>query len=77
METGLGLIWVVVWGMIALGLIVALGRSDALAVLWRRAAVGILMVGLAWYVLLPVAIVGFGLFAAGLVTLAWQHRRAA
>jgi hypothetical protein len=77
METGLGLIWIVIWGLIALGLAAALGRSDALAVLWRRAAVGILMIGLAWYFLLPGAILGFGLFAIGLITLAWQHRRAA
>jgi hypothetical protein len=77
MKTGLGLVWVALWGIVALGLMAAFARSDALAVLGRRGAVGISLIGLAWYFLLPAAIVGFGLLAAGLLTLGWQHRRPA
>jgi hypothetical protein len=75
-ETGVGLIWFVVWGLVALGLIAALGRADAMAVLSRQTALGLSLIGLAWYFLLPVSIVGFGLFVVGLLALGWQHRRA-
>jgi hypothetical protein len=76
LETGFGLGWTVVWLVLALGLIAALGRGKAFAALVRWLPPIMLGVGLAWYFLLPVPTVGFALFVVGAVCIGWQHRRA-
>jgi hypothetical protein len=74
LEFGLGLGWAAVWLCVAVGFIAALRRTDALAALGRWLPPLAIGVGLLWYFLLPVGIVGFGLFVVGAVVLAWQHR---
>jgi hypothetical protein len=76
LEAGFGLAWTVVWVLVALGLIAAFGRADALAALLHRLPLIAVGLGLAWYFLLPLAPLGFLLFALGAVSLGWQHRRA-
>ncbi len=76
LETGFGLAWTIVWVLIALGLIAALARSDALAAVIHRLPPIMTAIGLAWYFLLPAAAVGFALFVVGAICLGWQHRRA-
>lgn len=75
LEAGFSLAWTVVWLLVALGLIAALGRSDAITALVRRLPAIAAGVGLAWYFLLPAAPVGFALFVVGAVAFGWQHRR--
>jgi hypothetical protein len=76
LETGFGLAWTVVWLLVGLGLIAALGRGNAFTALVRWLPPIMLGVGLAWYFLLPTPAVGFALFVIGAVCFGWQHRRA-
>jgi len=76
LEVGFGLAWTVVWLLVALGLIAALGRTDALAAILHRLPLIAVGLGLAWFFLLPLAPLGFLLFALGAVGFGWQHRRA-
>jgi len=76
LEGGFGLAWTVVWLLVALGLIAALGRADALVLILHRLPLIAVGLGLAWYFLLPGAPLGFLLFALGAIGFGWQHRRA-
>ncbi len=75
LEAGFSLAWTVVWLLVALGLIAALGRADAFAAVVRRLPPIVAGIGLAWYFLLPAAPLGFTLFVVGAVCFGWQHRR--
>jgi hypothetical protein len=75
LEVGFGLGWAIVWSLVGLGLIAALGRADAMAALRRRVPFLAIAVGLAWYFLLPGGPLGFALFVLGAVSFGWQHRR--
>jgi hypothetical protein len=76
LETGFGVAWTVVWLVIGLGLIAALARTDAMAAILHRLPPVLAAIGLAWYFLLPAALVGFALFVVGAICLGWQHRHA-
>jgi hypothetical protein len=75
LEVGFGLGWAIVWTLVGLGLIAALGRADALAALVHRLPLLVIGVGLAWYFLLPAGLLGFALFVLGAVSFGWQNRR--
>jgi hypothetical protein len=75
LEAGFGLTWTALWLLVAVGLIVALSQADASRALARRLPPIAAGLGLAWYLLLPAAPIGFALFVLGSVCLGWQHRR--
>jgi hypothetical protein len=75
LEVGFGLGWAIVWSLVGLGLIAAVGRADALAALVHRMPLLAIGVGLAWYFLLPAGPLGFALFVLGAVSFGWQNRR--
>ncbi|MGE5191357.1 MAG: hypothetical protein ACM3U2_02575, partial [Deltaproteobacteria bacterium] len=74
LETLFGLVWTIVWLLVALGLIAALGRAQAFSAVARRLPLIAAGVGLVWYFLLPAATAGFALFVIGALTFGWQHR---
>jgi hypothetical protein len=76
LEAGFGLAWFVVWVALALGVVNLLRRGGGFARLWPHAPIVLVAAGLVWFVLLPVAAIGFILFAIGAVAYGWQHRRA-
>jgi hypothetical protein len=75
LDAGFGLTWTALWIMVAVGLIAALSRGDASRALARRLPPIAAGLGLAWYLLLPAAPIGFALFVLGSACLGWQHRR--
>ena len=75
LEVGFGLGWAAVWLCVAVGLIAALRRADAVAAVRRKLPLLAIGVGLLWYFLLPFGATGFGLFVIGALALAWQHRQ--
>jgi hypothetical protein len=75
LEAGFGLTWTALWLLVAVGLIAALSHADASRALARRLPPIAAGLGLAWYLLLPAAPIGFALFILGSVCLGWQHRR--
>lgn len=76
LETGFGLAWTLVWLAVAVALIAALARPDALHALAGRLPLILLGLGLAWYFLLPAWALGLALFLLGAISFGWQHRRA-
>ena len=75
-QQGLNLLWTMAWLGVGIGVIVALRRPGTLDLLRRHLAKGLLGVGLISFLLLPggLAWLGFAVFLAGLVTLAFQNR---
>ena len=76
LEAVFSLAWTVIWLVVALVLIAALGQSAALVTLARRFPPIAIGLGLAWYFLLPAASLGFAVFVIGAACFGWQHRRA-
>lgn len=76
-ETLFGIVWLVVWGGLGLGIVLALRSSSATAALVRLAPLGLMLVGGLWYFLLPMSPLGFLLLICGAAWLAVRHRHVA
>ena len=78
LETGIGLVWTLVWLAVAGAIIYALWRAAEAAVVRRYVPMALAALGLVLFFLLPPPVqwAGFALFILGALGIAWHYRHA-
>ena len=77
-QSGIGLIWTLVWLAVGLGLVAAILRSASVLAVWQQLPLTMVLLGIVGFFLMPVPlnVAAFLLFVLGAIGYAMQHRGA-